>query len=89
MFCAHLNSDTGKNDAVVLRVFGLFNPKGLEFTFDRSFEIQGLQVGHKLGISQPVYAIFTNGVAYKYATGRTLTPGDLENPKIIRYIFMV
>ncbi len=84
MFCAYLKSDTGKKDAVVLRVFGEFKAIGVDFTFDRSFEIQGLQVGHKLGISQPVYAIFTNGVAYKYATGRTLTPGDLENPKIIR-----
>ncbi len=85
MLCAHLKSDTEKKDALVLRIFGEMTlPDGMEVTFDRNFEIMGLQLGHKIGISQPIYAIFENGVVYKYATGSTLTPKDLENPKVIR-----
>ncbi len=83
--CVHLKADTDKKNALVLRIFGVLKlPDGIELTFDRNFEIMGLQLGHKIGISQPIYAIFENGVVYKYATGSTLTPKDLENPKVIR-----
>ncbi len=88
MLCAHLKSDASRKYALVLRIFGSIKVEGFEIQLDRDYEVMGLQLGHKIGVSQPVIAIFKNGVVYKYATGRTLKPDDLDNPNVMRY-FMI
>ncbi len=70
-------------DALVIRIFDqVEGEEGLND--DREYEVMGMQVAHKIGVAQPVYAIFNNGVVYKYATGRTLTSKDVKNPTIIK-----
>ncbi len=89
MLCAHLESDINRKYALVLRIFGGMKIEGVDIQLDRDYEVMGLQLGHKIGVSQPVIAIFKNGVVYKYATGRTLKPDDLANPKVMRYIMII
>ena len=55
-----------------------------DFTLDREMEMMGLQLAHKIGVAKPVYAMYKNGIAYGYATGRTLKDKDLQNPKVIQ-----
>ncbi len=89
MLCAHLKSDASRKYALVLRIFGSIKLDDIEILLDRDYEVMGLQLGHKIGVSQPVFAIFKNGVVYKYAIGRTLKPDDLDNPKVMRYFIII
>lgn len=83
MFCCHLLSDTKREDALTIRVFG--GIEGLHLNFPRHIEVKGIQVAALLGVGQPIYAIFKNGVVYRFAPGRTLQPADVTDPKVIRY----
>jgi len=76
----HLRSDNDLQDAIVVRVYG----STLDTFVNREKEVLAMQVAHAAGCFQPLVAIFKNGVAYKYAHGRTLTTSDLNDPKIIR-----
>ena len=86
MQCCHLKSDASKSDALVIRSFGSHPIDLGEKTaeFDRSYEVMGLQIADRIGVGQPVYALYRNRVVYGYATGRTVEPGDLEKPSVIR-----
>ena len=83
MLCCHLVADVDKQDALVVRVFGQPNP-AMGMSMDRSTEVMCLQVAAHIKIGQPVYAIFKNGIIYRYAPGRTLTGDDIKNPDVIR-----
>ena len=88
MQCCYLKSDTSKSDALVLRTFGTlpFEFEGGEPPkIDRDYEVMGLQIAARIGVAQPVYALYKNGIVYGYATGRTVEPNDLKDPKVIRY----
>ncbi len=84
LFCCHLKSDLKRDDALVMRTFG-----DTLVDMCREYEVMGMQIGAQLGISQPVYGIFSNGVVYKYAHGRTLVSDDINNINILRLICMV
>ena len=86
MQCCYLKSDTSKSDALVLRTFGTlpFEFEGGEPPkIDRDNEVMGLQIAGRIGVAKPVYAIYKNGIVYGYATGRTVLPEDLKNPRAI------
>ena len=81
MLCCHLVSDEHKSDAVVVRVF----VNSVTFaTVDRDTEVMSIQVAAAINVAAPVYALFKNGIVYKYAPGRTLTGDDLTKPELIR-----
>ena len=82
MLCCHLVSDKDKKDAVVIRIFIDGGIAGI--TMDRDAEVMAIQVSANIKVAQPVYALFKNGIVYKYGTGRTLTGADLQNPFVIR-----
>ena len=86
MQCCHLKSDKDKSDALVVRTFGVFPfDLGIELPeIDRNYEVMALQAAGQIGVAQPVYALYKNGIVYGYATGRTVEPQDLKNPCVIR-----
>ncbi len=53
--------------------------------FDHDLEVIGLKHAHTTQSGQPLYAIFKNGVAYRFAPGHCLKYEALSNPLIIRY----
>ena len=82
MLCCHLVSDKDKKDAMVIRIF-VCGMKGI--SRDRDTEIMAMQVAAHIKVAQPVYALFRNGIVYKYGRGSTLTGEDLKNPIVVRY----
>merc|ERR1719184_77079 len=78
----HQSADTKKDDAIVVRVFG----DSLDFFTNRTKEFLAMQIAYAAGCFQPILAVFKNGVAYKYAHGRTLRYADLSNPKVIKTV---
>ena len=84
MFRFNLKSDQDKQNAVVVRIFGSLKIKGETMFLGTDSQVMGMQMAQHLGIAQPVYAVFRNGVVYRYAPGHTLTPEDVKNPEVIR-----
>ncbi len=83
LFC-HLKSDLSGKDAIIMQLFEYTDLTGC--AREREQEVIGKQIMNKLGIGQPVLAIFKNGIVYKFAPGRKLRGSDLKDPKVIRYI---
>ena len=81
MLVCHLATDGDKEDAVLLRIYGAL---GSGLKIDRDVEIMCLQVAAAVKVGQPVYAIFNNGIVYRFAPGRTLTGEDVTNPDVMR-----
>ena len=81
MLCCHLVSDKDKKDAMVIRIF-VSGAQGV--IMDREMEILAIQVAAQINVGQPVYALFKNGIVYKYAAGRTLNAKDVQNPQVMR-----
>ena len=84
MFRFNLKSDQDKQNAVVVRIFGSMKMKGESISFGTDSQVMAMQMAQSLGIAQPVYAVFSNGVVYRYSPGHTLTPEDVKNPEVIR-----
>ena len=78
--CCHLASDIEKSNARVVRVHGTMDP---DFV-NRDMEVIGFQIGHSVGVSQPVIATFKNGLVYRYAVGHKLEYEDLYDDNVIR-----
>ena len=68
-------------DAVIVRVNSLQDVCNL---VDRERELFGLQIGHSAGITEPVFAIFDNGMVYGYAPGSPMKWGCLWDENISR-----
>ena len=72
-------TDVGRDDAVVVRVFndhlGSITPRRTEFL--------ALQIAHAAGCFPTIHASFKNGVMYKYAKGRMPDFKDLLKPEVI------
>ena len=81
MTCCHLASDVDKQEAIVVRTYGVL--KGDLLSRDK--EIMGMQLGHIAGCCAPLMGIFNNGHIYGYAQGRTLEYEDFFKPEVIRY----
>ena len=84
MFRFNLKSDPEHENAIVIRIFGTFVMNGQEIQLATDGQVMAMQVAHSVGIAEPVYAIFRNGIVYRYAPGRTLQLEDLKNPGTIR-----
>ena len=84
MFRFNLKSDEDKQNAIVVRIFGTIKMEGETFVMGTDAQVMGMQMAHCVGIAQPVYAIFKNGIVYRYAPGGTLTVEDVRNPEVIR-----
>lgn len=78
----HRKDDTAKKDAIVVRVYGT----SLDMFVDRKKEFMAMQLARAAGCFQPILAVFDNGVAYKYASGRTLKQADLNDPRVIKSV---
>ena len=82
MCCVYQKSDTKRQDALVVRVYGI--EIGTMLTRDKEF--LNLQIGHVTGCFPAIVASFQNGLIYKYEPGRTMTFKDLNAPETIKTI---
>ena len=78
MFVCHLQGDTDKKDALIVRIFG---EQGLS---DRHAELLGLQIAHAAGCGAPLVAIFDNGLVFGFVKGRSLVYEDYEKEEVMR-----
>ncbi len=84
MFRFSLKSDPQHENALVIRIFGTFKMNNEDVSFGTDCQVMAMQMAHSVGIAESVYAIFKNGIVYRYAPGRTLTAEDLRNPSVIQ-----
>ena len=82
MCCYYQRSDNKRQDALVVRLFGL--EVGTLLTRDKEF--LNLQIAHAAGCFPAILASFKNGLIYQYEPGRTLLIKDLNSPDMIRKI---
>ena len=80
MYCCHTAQDRDRDDAVLVRI----NRGFLAESMDRNKEFLSMQVAQAAGCHAPLYAVFNNGLVYKYVPGRLPSLHDLQNPKVIR-----
>ena len=71
-------------NGLVCRVFASDIAEAWSDVIDRNQEVRCMQVAHACGVSQPVRAVFRNGIIYGYAPGRTLKYEDMRKPAVIR-----
>ena len=83
MTCFYHIADENRNDALMVRVYGL---EGLDVPVEREKEFLTMQVAHAAGCFPAIVAAFQNGVIYKYEPGRTMTFQDLVKPKIVKKV---
>ena len=81
---AVFDSEKGLNgtgeDVVLLRV----NGNGTEVLINRTDELVSFITVHRSGLSPPVYAQLSNGLCYGFVPGRSLSPQDVRDPKVMR-----
>ncbi len=86
MFCYHHKSDDAISDGIVFRVrpnnYEQLDQKGAF----KDKEMITMQLAYVAGVAQEVLAIFKNGLAYRYAQGRTMELADLSKPHVIKYV---
>jgi ethanolamine kinase len=82
----NLKSDVKKDNAIIVRIFGTIKIAGEKIDIETDLQVMAMQMAAQLGIAQPVYAVFKNGMVYRYGQGHTLTGEDVQNPKVIRLI---
>ena len=82
MYCCHLEQDKDRNDAVIIRIFRGILAEGM----DRDKEFLSIQVAQSAGCHAPLYAVFNNGLVYKYVPGRLPSLHDFEKPEVIREV---
>ena len=80
MYCCHVAQDKERDDAVLVRVNRGFLAEGM----DRNKEFLSVQIAQTSGCHARIYAVFNNGLVYKYVPGRLPSLYDLQNPKVIR-----
>ncbi len=78
--CCHLDSDTERDDAVVIRVVS----KNTDNIVDRDMEKLTMRLLHTMGMGAELYASFTNGIAYQFLPGNTLDVQTVADPHISR-----
>uniref|UniRef100_A0A182Q509 ethanolamine kinase n=1 Tax=Anopheles farauti TaxID=69004 RepID=A0A182Q509_9DIPT len=61
-------------DVVLIRVYG----NKTDLLIDRRKETENIQLLHRYGYAPALYATFTNGLAYEYVPGVTLTPSTVQ-----------
>ena len=81
MTCFYQTGDEKRQDALVVRVYGL---EGKDMRVEREKEFLTLQVAHAAGCFPAVVASFRNGVIYINAPGRIVNFYDLTNPEHIK-----
>ena len=91
MFRFSLKSDTKLQSALVVRIFGVVKVDGIDepFAFGKDEQVVAMQISHKIGIAEEVYALFKNGIVYRYLPGNTLDTSDLNKPDMIRCILLL
>ena len=82
MCCFYQKSDTKRQDALVVRLYGM--EVGTLLTREKEF--LNLQIGHAVGCFPAILATFNNGLVYQYEPGRTMKFKDLNNPETIKRI---
>ena len=86
LFRFNLRSDTEKQNALVVKLFGGMKiPTGETIYFGTNEQVMAMQVAHSVGISQEIVALLKNGMVYKYAIGDTMKREDISDPEIRRY----
>ena len=78
-----LNEDEGtfsseNKDIILIRIYG----NKTELLIDRTVELQNIKFLHKHGFAPRLYATFSNGLAYEYVPGVTLTTKTVCDPNI-------
>ena len=82
MYCCFMAEDRGRNDAVIVRIYRDI----LGEAVDRDKEFLSIQVAQAAGCHAPIYAVFNNGLVYKYVPGRLPSLRDLMKPKVIQEV---
>ena len=83
MTCFYQRTDKNRNDALVVRVYGL---EGQDLPLEREKEFLTMQVAHAAGCFPAIAGAFKNGVIYDYEPGRIMTFHDLVKPEIVKKI---
>ena len=81
LYCCYVAEDKDRNDALVVRI-----NCGDWDILDRNKEFLSIQVAQSAGCHAPIYAVFNNGLVYKYVPGRLPSLHDLEKPEVIREV---
>ena len=83
MVCVYHEGDEWRDDAMVVRVHGINLSGQYEF---RTSDIFGMQLAHHANCFPPIYAIFRNGVMYKYIPGKTMSRLEFIDPESIYHL---
>ena len=82
MYCCFMAEDKDRNDAVIVRIYGDL----LGEAVDRDKEFLSIQVAQAAGCHAPIYAVFNNGLVYKYVPGHLPSLQDLTLPSVVREV---
>jgi ethanolamine kinase len=63
---------------VIIKVYGV----NTELMIDREMEIQTMKILQAKNLGPALYAIFENGIAYEFISGKTLDTENCQDPKI-------
>ena len=83
MTCFYQKADERRDDALVVRVYGL---EGENLPLEREKEFLTMQVAHAAGCFPAIVAAFKNGVIYEYEPGRMVNFHDLVKPDIVKKV---
>lgn len=67
-----------KSEMILFRIYGV----GTDLIIDRDAERRNMKILHENGLGKPLYAVFSNGIAYGFADGKIVETDDLTNPDI-------
>ena len=81
LYGCHLKDDVEQSDMIVVRLHG--QKTGVVVSFEDKALIYYML--HKAGIGTPLYATFSNGIAYGYAQGQCLDETTVKEPHKARY----
>ena len=81
MGCWH-KDDPAQEEMVLIRIYG----ENSELFLDRDAEIRTIQLLHAVGCARPLFARFTNGIAYGFFPGTCLDETTVRDPVIGRSV---
>ena len=70
--------ENDKKDMILIRIYG----QGSELFIDRKTEINNIKMLHQHGFSEPLHAVFGNGIAYGFASGTVTDSDSIITPEI-------
>ena len=79
--CWH-KDDLDQKEMVLIRIYGA----NTDLIIDRAAEMRNIQLLHAVGCARPLYARFTNGIAYGFFPGKCVDEITVQDPVISRSV---